>query len=105
MALPTVNLGDAVLYDREVALPLYQPDAAVPATAPNGIAYVGDGGESQGMNEQEGNQKFVDTLWQINVVGHESAQRGARRDGRPRISTARIELIESEDDGGRPRSY
>jgi len=96
--LPTTTLGDTTLYDRETQRPTYYPDPAVAGANPNGIRYLRDGGESKGMNEQEGNVKFVDTLWQINVRGQSANALGSSLDGR--ASTARIEVIETKTMAG-----
>jgi hypothetical protein len=81
---PNLNpraLGDSALYDREFALPSYSGD---PAFA-NPIRYIGDGDMAGGANLQMKGQKFVNTLWQINVQGQS-----------PDGSTARIEVVESK---------
>jgi hypothetical protein len=74
-------LGDPTLYDREFALPSYSGDPAF--TDP--IRYIGDGSMAAGANLQMKGQKFVNTLWQINVQGQS-----------PDGSTARIEVVESK---------
>jgi hypothetical protein len=81
---PNLNpraLGDAALYDREFALPSYSGDPAFP----NPIRYIGESGVAGGANLQTRGQKFVNTLWQINV-------RGQSPDG----STTRIEVMETK---------
>jgi hypothetical protein len=81
---PSLNpraLGDATLYDREFALPSYSGDPAFP----NPIRYIGDGVMSGGSNLQMKGQKFVNTLWQINVQGRS-----------PDGSTTRIEEVETK---------
>ena len=80
-ALNPRNLGDAALYDRESALPSYSGD---PAFA-NPIRYIGEGGLAGGANLQMKGQKFVNTLWQINVQGQS-----------PDGSTTRIEVVETK---------
>ena len=92
--LPNNNLGDAALYNYETQLPQYYADPALAAVNPTGITYQGDGGDSEGMQEQEGGVKFVDTLWRINVVGQSPSALGASIDSRG--STARIEVIQSK---------
>ena len=85
-ALPTQvapqTLGDAALYDRENRLPRYYADpAAVPP-----VRWVRDGGlYSNGGNLQLKGQKFVNTLWQINVIGES-----------PDGSRSRVEVVESK---------
>jgi hypothetical protein len=74
-------LGDAALYDREFALPSYSGDPAFP----NPIRYIGDGVMAGGANLQMKGQKFVNTLWQINVQGQS-----------PDGSTTRIEVVETK---------
>jgi hypothetical protein len=74
-------LGDTALYDREVAIPSYTGDPAFP----NPVRYVGDGVMAGGANLQMRGQKFVNTLWQINVQGQS-----------PDGSTARLEVVESK---------
>jgi hypothetical protein len=81
---PNLNpraLGDAGLYDRESALPSYAGD---PGFA-DPIRYVGEGGLAGGANLQMKGQKFVNTLWQINVQGQS-----------PDGSTTRIEVVETK---------
>lgn len=81
---PNLNpraLGDMALYDREFALPSYSGD---PAFA-NPIRYIGDGAMAGGANLQMRGQKFVNTLWQINVQGQS-----------PDGSTTRIEVVETK---------
>jgi len=81
---PNLNpraLGDAALYDREFALPSYSGDPAFP----NPIRYIGDGVMAGGANLQMKGQKFVNTLWQINVQGQS-----------PDGSTTRIEVVETK---------
>ncbi len=81
---PNLNprvLGDAALYDREFALPSYAGD---PAFA-DPIRYIGDGTVAGGSNLQMKGQKFVNTLWQINVQGQS-----------PDGSTTRIEVVETK---------
>ena len=81
---PNLNpraLGGAALYDREFALPSYSGDPAFP----NPIRYIGDGTMAGGANLQMKGQKFVNTLWQINVQGQS-----------PDGSTTRIEVVESK---------
>jgi hypothetical protein len=74
-------LGDTGLYDREGALPSYSGDPAFP----NPIRYIGDGRMAGGANLQMRGQKFVNTLWQINVQGQS-----------PDGSTTRIEVVETK---------
>jgi hypothetical protein len=74
-------LGDMVLYDREFSVPSYGGD---PAFA-NPVRYIGDGVMAGGANLQMRGQKFVNTLWQINVQGQS-----------PDGSTTRIEVVESK---------
>ena len=93
--LPNTNLGDAAMYNFETQLPQYYADPAVAAVNPTGITYQGDGGDSEGMQEQEGNIKFVDTLWRINVVGQSPSAVGVGNVD-SRGSTARIEVIQSK---------
>jgi hypothetical protein len=81
---PNLNprvLGGAALYDRDFALPSYSGDPAFP----NPIRYIGDGGLAGGANLQMKGQKFVNTLWQINVQGQS-----------PDGSTTRIEVVETK---------
>ena len=81
---PNLNprpLGDAGLYDRETALPSYSGD---PAFA-DPIRYIGDGTMAGGANLQMRGQKFVNTLWQINVQGQS-----------PDGSTTRVEVVETK---------
>jgi len=81
---PNLNprpLGDLALYDREFALPSYSGDPAFP----NPIRYIGDGTMAGGANLQMRGQKFVNTLWQINVQGQS-----------PDGSTTRIEVVETK---------
>jgi hypothetical protein len=81
---PNLNprpLGDMALYDREFALPSYSGDPAFP----NPIRYIGDGTMAGGANLQMKGQKFVNTLWQINVQGQS-----------PDGSTTRIEVVETK---------
>ena len=81
---PNLNprvLGGAALYDREFALPSYAGD---PAFA-DPIRYIGDGTVAGGSNLQMKGQKFVNTLWQINVQGQS-----------PDGSTTRIEVVETK---------
>ena len=81
---PALNpraLGDPALYDREFAQPSYTGD---PAFA-DPIRYVRDGGLAGGSNLQMKGQKFVNTLWQINVQGQS-----------PDGSTTRIEVMETK---------
>lgn len=81
---PNLNpraLGDAGLYDREFALPSYSGDPAFP----DPIRYIKDGTMAGGSNLQMKGQKFVNTLWQINVQGQS-----------PDGSTARIEVVETK---------
>ena len=81
---PNLNprpLGDMALYDREFALPSYSGDPAFP----NPIRYIGDGTMAGGANLQMRGQKFVNTLWQINVQGQS-----------PDGSTTRIEVVETK---------
>ena len=81
---PNLNpraLGDPALYDREFALPSYAGDPAFP----NPIRYVRDGRSAGGSNLQMKGQKFVNTLWQINVQGQS-----------PDGSTSRIEVVETK---------
>ena len=81
---PNLNpraLGGAALYDREFALPSYSGDPAFP----NPIRYIGDGTMAGGANLQMKGQKFVNTLWQINVQGQS-----------PDGSTTRIEVVETK---------
>ena len=81
---PNLNprpLGDMALYDREFALPSYAGDPAFP----DPIRYIGDGTMAGGANLQMKGQKFVNTLWQINVQGQS-----------PDGSTTRIEVVETK---------
>jgi hypothetical protein len=81
---PNLNpraLGGLALYDREFAIPAYAGDPAFP----NPIRYIGDGVMAGGANLQLRGQKFVNTLWQINVQGQS-----------PDGSTTRIEVVESK---------
>jgi hypothetical protein len=81
---PALNpraLGDSALYDREFALPSYSGD---PAFA-NPIRHIGDGTMAGGANLQMRGQRFLNTLWQINVQGQS-----------PDGSSARIEVVESK---------
>jgi hypothetical protein len=81
---PNLNprvLGGAALYDREFALPSYAGDPAFP----NPIRYIGDSRLAGGANLQMRGQKFVNTLWQINVQGQS-----------PDGSTTRIEVVETK---------
>lgn len=93
-ALPTTNLGDlgaGNLYDRESQLPQYYPD---PAFA-DPVRYADkEGAIAGGMNLQEGGTKFVNTLWQINVVGQSANALDTAFEGR--ASTARIEVMETK---------
>jgi hypothetical protein len=75
------TLGDAALYDREFAQPAYSGD---PAFA-NPVRYIGDGVMAGGANLQMRGQKFVNTLWQINVQGQS-----------PDGATTRIEVVETK---------
>jgi hypothetical protein len=47
-----------------------------------------------GMNLQEGGTKFVNTLWQINVVGQSASALGGGFE--TRASTARVEVVETK---------
>ena len=87
--LAAANLGDVALYDRERALPQYSPDADFP----NPIRYVQDGRVAGGMNLGS-KTKFVDTHWQINVVGQSPNAAGVI--GAGRASTARLEVVETK---------
>jgi hypothetical protein len=81
---PALNpraLGDAALYDREFAQPSYTGD---PAFA-DPIRYIRDSRLAGGSNLQMKGQKFVNTLWQINVQGQS-----------PDGSTTRIEVVETK---------
>ena len=80
-ALNPRGLGDAALYDRESAQPRYSGDPAFP----NPIRYIADSGLAGGVNLQIKGQKFVNTLWQINVQGQS-----------PDGSTTRIEVVETK---------
>jgi Tfp pilus assembly protein PilX len=80
-ALSPRALGDTALYDREFALPSYSGD---PAFA-NPIRYIRDSGLAGGANLQMRGQKFVNTLWQINVQGQS-----------PDGATTRIEVVETK---------
>ena len=80
-ALNPRGLGDAALYDRESALPRYSGDPAFP----NPIRYIADSGLAGGVNLQIKGQKFVNTLWQINVQGQS-----------PDGSTTRVEVVETK---------
>jgi len=80
-ALSPRSLGDTGLYDRELALPSYSGDPAFP----NPIRYIGDSNLAGGANLQMRGQKFVNTLWQINVRGQS-----------PGGSTTRIEVMETK---------
>ena len=67
-AFPTqgapTSLGDSSLH------PYGQPSYYGDPRVANPIRYVGDGGlYAQGGNLRLGGQKFVKTLWQINVIG------------------------------------
>jgi len=75
------TLGDAALYDREFAQPRYAGDPAFPTP----IRYIADGRLAGGSNLQMKGQKFVNTLWQINVQGQS-----------PDGSTTRIEVVETK---------
>ena len=80
-AMGTTTLGDPGLYDRESTLPSFSGDPAVA----NPIRYIEDGAPAGGMGVGVGGQKFVYTLWQINVQGQS-----------PGGSTARIEVMETK---------
>ena len=80
-ALNPRTLGDAALYDREFAQPGYAGDPAFPTP----IRYIADGTLAGGSNLQMKGQKFVNTLWQINVQGQS-----------PDGSTTRIEVVETK---------
>jgi hypothetical protein len=80
-ALPPRSLGDTGLYDREHARPRYSGDPAFP----NPIRYIADSRLAGGANLQMKGQKFVNTLWQINVQGQS-----------PDGSTTRIEVVETK---------
>lgn len=91
--LPQTNLGDlgaGNLYDRETQLPQYYGD---PAFA-DPIRYARDGTVAGGMNLQEGGTQFVNTLWQINVVGQSPSAIGGSFE--QRASTARVEVVETK---------
>lgn len=91
--LPQTNLGDlgaGNLYDYETQLPQYYGD---PAFA-DPIRYARDGSVAGGMNLQEGGTKFVNTLWQINVVGQSASALGGGFE--TRASTARVEVVETK---------
>ena len=76
------TLGDAALYDREPALPMYYGDPAFPQA----VRYAADSGlAAGGGNLQMKGQKFTNTLWQINAVGRS-----------PDGTTARIEVMETK---------
>lgn len=62
----TGELGEDSLYDREGAQPRFYGDPDPSFSTP--IRHVGDAGLVPGSN-LGGKQKFVRTLWQINVVG------------------------------------
>jgi hypothetical protein len=82
---PALNpraLGDSALYDREFALPTYSGD---PAEVDPIKCVNGDAGIAGGMNLQQKGQKFVNTLWQINVQGQS-----------PDGSTTRLEVLETK---------
>jgi hypothetical protein len=85
--LAATFLGDAALYDRETQLPQFYGD---PAFAPNFVRYANDGGVAGGMNLGS-KTKFVNTLWQINVVGQSPNALGAGQG-----STARLEVVETK---------
>ncbi len=88
-ALPATNLGDAALYDREAQLPQFFADPAFPTP----IRWTQDGGVAGGMNLGS-KTKYVNTLWQINVVGQSpnALGIGAASQG----STARLEVVETK---------
>jgi hypothetical protein len=88
-ALAATDLGDAALYDREAQLPRFFGDAAFA----NPIRYVRDGGVAAGMNLGS-KTKFVNTMWQINVVGQSPNAAGVL--GAGRASTARLEIVETK---------
>lgn len=89
-ALAQTNLGDGALYDRETQLPQYYGD---PAFGPNFIQYVADGGVAGGMNLGS-KTKFVNTLWQINVVGQSPQATAVLGTGQG--STAALEVVEAK---------
>ncbi|MDJ0786176.1 MAG: hypothetical protein QNK05_05170 [Myxococcota bacterium] len=86
--LAQTNLGDGAMYNNETQLPQFYGD---PAFAPNFIRYTADGKVSGGMNLQTGKPKFVDTLWQINVVGQSPNALGFGGG-----STSRVEVMETK---------
>lgn len=79
-ALAGASLGDSTVYEHGQPSYSGDPDAANP------IRWIKDGTiYAQGGNLRMGGQKFVKTLWQINVVGRA-----------PGGSRARIEVVESK---------
>ena len=82
-ALNPRSLGDMALYDREFALPSYAGDPDPGFVDP--ICHIDDSGTAGGGNLRIKGQKFVNTLWKINV-------RGQSPDG----STTRIEVMETK---------
>jgi hypothetical protein len=82
--LPTAFLGDAAMYARWQQQPSYYADPAFP----NPIRWIRDGGPATGMNLA--NPAFVNTLWQVNVVGQSYDAAGGV--GSHRASTDRLEV-------------
>jgi hypothetical protein len=88
--LPNTSLGDGTMYARYQTQPSYFPDPAPPTTGGNAIEYVEDAGPAAGMNLA--NPKFVNTIWQINVVGQSPENAGGQWG--QRASTSRVEIQE-----------
>jgi hypothetical protein len=92
--MPTVNLSDATVYDREAALPSYRadPNPLPVGTNPTGISNAGFGAAEGVAPEAGGGWKTG--KWRINVEGRSPNPAGAGIDGR--MSTSRIELMWGE---------
>lgn len=91
--VPTQNLSDATVYDREGALPSYRadPNPLPVGVNPNGIVSAGFGAAEGVAPDAGGGWKTG--KWRINVEGRSPAN-AAGMDGR--MSTSRIEMMWGE---------
>lgn len=94
MTLPTRNLSDTTVYDRETALPSYRadPNPLPVGTNPTGIVSAGFGAAEGVAPDAGGGWKTG--KYRINVEGRSPNAAGGGMDGR--MSTARIELMWGE---------
>jgi hypothetical protein len=94
LTLPTRNLSDTTVYDRETALPSYRadPNPLPVGTNPTGIVSAGFGAAEGVAPEAGGGWKTG--KYRINVEGRSPNAAGAGMDGR--MSTSRIELMWGE---------